>query len=39
MPKGALEKLLREPLGNHHVLIPGHHRPVLRLFYEVFLSD
>ena len=39
MPKGALEKLLREPLGNHHVLIPGHHRPVLRLFHEVFLSD
>lgn len=39
MPKGALEKLLREPLGNHHVLIPGHHRPILRLFHEVFLSD
>lgn len=39
MPKGALEKLLREPLGNHHVLMPGHHRPVLRLFHEVFLAD
>ena len=39
MPKGALEKLLREPLGNHHVLIPGHYRPILRLFHEVFLAD
>lgn len=39
MPKGALEKLLREPLGNHHVLIPGHHRQVLELFYRAFLAD
>jgi len=39
MPKGALEKLLREPLGNHHVLIPGQHRTVLSLFHEVFLAD
>ena len=39
MPKGALAKLLREPLGNHHVLVPGHHRPVLSLFHEVFLAD
>jgi L-fucose isomerase-like protein len=38
MPKGALEKLLREPLGNHHVLIPGHHRPILSLFHSVFLA-
>ncbi|MCS7216603.1 MAG: hypothetical protein NZ924_02795 [Candidatus Bipolaricaulota bacterium] len=39
MPKGALQKLLREPLGNHHVLLPGHHRRVLALFHEVFLAD
>lgn len=39
MPKGALEKLLAEPLGNHHVLIPGHHRRVLTLFHEALLAD
>lgn len=37
-PKGALEKLLADPLGNHHVLIPGHHRPVLSAFHELFLG-
>lgn len=39
MPRGALAKLLREPLGNHHVLIPGHHRRVLSLFHAAFLAD
>lgn len=39
MPKGAIQKLLREPLGNHHVLIPGHHRRTLTLFHEVFLAE
>lgn len=39
MPKGALQKLLREPLGNHHVLVPGHHRRLLALFHEVMLAD
>ncbi|MGQ9700558.1 MAG: hypothetical protein ACUVQS_05835 [Candidatus Bipolaricaulaceae bacterium] len=39
LPKGAIEKLLTEPLGNHHVLIPGHHRPVLTLFHQLFLAD
>lgn len=39
MPKGAIEKLLREPLGNHHVLVPGHHRPVLSLFHKLFLAE
>ncbi|MBC7093172.1 hypothetical protein H5T53_04095 [Candidatus Bipolaricaulota bacterium] len=38
MPKGALQRLLHEPLGNHHVLIPGHHRPVLSTFHELFLA-
>ncbi|HIP99206.1 TPA: hypothetical protein EYH33_01505 [Candidatus Bipolaricaulota bacterium] len=37
-PKGALEKLLSEPLGNHHVLIPGHQRAVLAAFHELFLA-
>ncbi len=38
-PKGALRKLLREPLGNHHVLIPGHHRAALEAFHSLFLSE
>lgn len=38
MPKGAIEKLLGEPLGNHHVLIPGHHRAVLTAFHSLFLA-
>ena len=38
-PKGALRKLLREPLGNHHVLIPGQHRAVLSAFHELFLAE
>lgn len=37
-PKGALRKLLDEPLGNHHVLIPGHHRPTLSTFHNLFLA-
>lgn len=37
-PKGALEKLLCQPLGNHHVLVPGHHRAVLTAFHELFLA-
>lgn len=39
MPHGAIRKLLAEPLGNHHVLIPGHHRPTLSLFHQLFLAD
>ena len=38
-PKGALQKLLREPLGNHHVLIPGQHRAVLSAFHKLFLAE
>lgn len=37
-PKGALRRLLREPLGNHHVLIPGHHRAVLEAFHRLVLA-
>ncbi|MDD2912261.1 MAG: hypothetical protein PHF77_01875 [Candidatus Bipolaricaulis anaerobius] len=39
MSKGALARLLREPLGNHHVLIPGRHRAVLAAFRDLFLSS
>lgn len=39
MPKGAVRKLLEEPLGNHYVLLPGHHRPTLSLVHELFLAD
>ncbi len=38
-PRGALRKLLREPLGNHHVLIPGLHREVLAAFHSLFLAE
>lgn len=38
MPRGAIERLLREPLGNHHVLIPGSWRAVLSAFQELFLA-
>ncbi len=38
-PKGALRKLLREPLGNHHVLIPGHHRAALERFHQLLLAE
>jgi len=38
MPKGAIERLLEEPLGNHHVLVPGHHRAVLTEFRDLFLA-
>lgn len=37
MPRGAIERLLREPLGNHHVLVPGHHRGVLEAFADLVL--
>lgn len=38
MPRGALERLLADPLGNHHVLVPGRHRAVLTEFRDLFLS-
>jgi len=38
MPKGAIERLLAEPLGNHHVLVPGHRRAVLTEFRDLFLA-
>lgn len=38
LPRGAAALMLRRPLGNHHVLVPGHHRPALEVFHELFLS-
>jgi len=38
-PRGALRKLLQEPLGNHHALVPGLHRRVLSLFHSLFLTE
>ena len=29
--------LLTAPLGNHHILAPGHHREALELFFERYL--
>jgi len=39
MPRGAAQRLLRSPLGNHHVLIPGHWRSVLEAFHGLFLAE
>ncbi|MCD6495087.1 hypothetical protein J7K60_03430 [Candidatus Bipolaricaulota bacterium] len=36
---GSLEPLLSSPLGNHHVLIPGHHRDAIERFFERFLAQ
>jgi len=32
-----INHLLRAPLGNHHILIPGHHRQVIEGLFERFL--
>jgi len=39
VPRGAAQRLLHTPLGNHHVLIPGHWRRVLESFHELFLAE
>jgi len=36
---GSLEPLLLSPLGNHHVLIPGHHRDTIERFFDRFLNQ
>ena len=36
---GSLDPLLSSPLGNHHVLIPGHHRDTIERFFGRFLSQ
>jgi len=34
-----LDKLLHSPLGNHHILIPGHHRNAIQRFWERHLQS
>ena len=36
---GSIEPLLSSPLGNHHVLIPGHHRDTIERFFDRYLSQ
>ncbi len=36
---GPLEPLLSSPLGNHHVLIMGHHRDLIERFFDRFLRQ
>ncbi len=36
---GSLDPLLSSPLGNHHVLIPGHYRDTIESFFNRFLSQ
>ena len=32
------EQLLQRPLGNHHVLVPGHHRAELEALFRHYLA-
>lgn len=36
---GSLEPLLTSPLGNHHILISGHHRDTIERFFSRFLMQ
>jgi len=36
---GSLDPLLSSPLGNHHVLVPGHHRDEIERFFTRFLDQ
>jgi hypothetical protein len=35
---GLVEGLLADPLGNHLVLVPGHHAARLRSWWETFIG-
>ncbi len=35
--ENAIDPLLTAPLGNHHILIPGHHQETIERFHERFL--
>jgi len=37
--EGPVGDLLRAPLGNHHVLLPGHHRETIERFFERHLQS
>lgn len=34
-----IDELLHSPLGNHHILIPGHHREAIERFHERHLQS
>ena len=34
-----VDELLHSPLGNHHILVPGHHRTVIERFFERHLQS
>jgi len=36
---GPLDVLLEAPLGNHHILVPGHHRKTIETFFERYLKS
>jgi L-fucose isomerase-like protein len=39
LSRGHVSDLLRTPLGNHLVLVPGHHGDRLRAWWETFIQD
>ena len=36
---GSVEELLQTPLGNHHILLQGHHRKTIETFYDRYLQS
>jgi len=36
---GPIDELLEAPLGNHHVLLEGHHRKTIETFFERYLGS
>ena len=36
---GPIDELLEAPLGNHHVLLEGHHRSTIEAFFERYLKS
>ncbi len=36
---GPIDELLEAPLGNHHILLEGHHRSTIETFFERYLKS
>ena len=36
---GPIDELLEAPLGNHHILLEGHHRRMIETFFERYLKS
>jgi len=36
---GPIDELLEAPLGNHHILLEGHHRRTIETFFERYLKS